>query len=96
MKWIVLVFLFFIILSVIALRYRRQINFLILLWKQFQTLRSPKTTVNREIADNRRDSDTMLARCARCGNWVTQTEILKLGGATFCSTACLEKNVQNR
>ena len=96
MKWIFLLILLFVLAGIVALRYRRQINFLILLWKQFKNLKSAQAPGEKKIENNRRDDDLALARCARCGNWVTPDQMLKIGGSTYCSTACLEKNVRNQ
>lgn len=95
MKWILLLIVLIFLAGIIALRYRRQINFLILLWKQLKTLNSKSNIKEKKIETNRSETDKPLERCVRCGNWVVQSNIMRLGGANYCSITCLEKNVRN-
>jgi len=36
-----------------------------------------------------------LVRCAACGTWAAVSRAINLGGATFCSHACLERSADS-
>ncbi len=38
----------------------------------------------------------MLVRCASCGTWIPAGRAVRLRGATYCSTECLEGTTQQR
>jgi hypothetical protein len=37
-----------------------------------------------------------LIRCAACGTWAAASRAVNLGGATYCSHACLERSADSR
>ncbi|HEV7891591.1 MAG TPA: PP0621 family protein [Pyrinomonadaceae bacterium] len=51
----------------------------------------------REPAPRRRAAATTdkLVRCAACGTWATSSRAVNLGGATYCSHACLERSADS-
>lgn len=36
-----------------------------------------------------------LVRCAACGTWAAESRAVSLGGATYCSHACLERSADS-
>ncbi len=50
----------------------------------------------KQIERREESKDVPLVRCAKCGTWISQDKILKLGSSNYCSTACLEKIGVNR
>jgi len=36
-----------------------------------------------------------LVRCASCGTWAAESRAVSLGGATYCSHACLERSADS-
>jgi hypothetical protein len=36
-----------------------------------------------------------LVRCAACGTWAAESRAVNLGGATYCSHACLERSADS-
>jgi hypothetical protein len=50
-----------------------------------------RSDLPREPATRRSVSDEKLARCAACGTWLPASRAVNLGGATYCSHACLER-----
>jgi ribosomal protein L32 len=91
MKWIILLFLMFLLVAIISTRFRRQIKTLIEIWQSLKANHTRKDQKrNNEIND--RSADVPLVRCAKCGNWIAQTNALNLNNRTFyCSANCLEK-----
>lgn len=51
----------------------------------------------REPAPRRSAAATAdkLVRCAACGTWATSSRAVNLGGATYCSHACLERSADS-
>lgn len=50
----------------------------------------------REPAPRRRAAAAdKLVRCAACGTWAAESRAVNLGGATYCSHACLERSADS-
>jgi hypothetical protein len=47
--------------------------------------------IPRKAQTPKRTSAEKLARCASCGTWMPSSRAVKLGGATYCSHACMER-----
>ena len=91
MKWIVLLFLLFFLLAIFTKRYRSQIKTAIEIWQSLKVNHHHKNQNQRnEMSDN--SKNVPLVKCAKCGNWISQTSALNLNQRTFyCSSNCLEK-----
>ncbi len=95
MKWLILLALVFALLGLIALRYRRQIQTALYLWRMFKQMRQVGKTEEKQIGKKERAEDVELVRCAKCGNWISREDALKLRSKTFfCSARCMEKAVE--
>lgn len=94
MKWLILLILFLVLLAIIAVRYRRQINVGIEIFKMFRQLKNQTKSGKKKLDKKAEDKAVPLVRCARCGTWTPQTSALNLRSKTFyCSTNCMEKAV---
>jgi hypothetical protein len=91
-KWLIIFALIFLLISMIALRYRRQIQTALHIWKMFRQFKKAAKPPEKKIENRKADQDEQLVRCAKCGKWVSQTNALDLRSKTFyCSTECMEK-----
>jgi hypothetical protein len=86
-----------ILLALTAIRYRKQIAGVIRIWRSLKAARDqirerqPQSQPEAPIAAG------PLVNCAKCGTWVPeQNAIILRGGASYCSTACLETPVAAR
>lgn len=95
MKWLIILGLLFILGTFIYLRYRRQIQTGIYVWKMFRKMRQASKPIEKQI-DKRDDlGQAALVKCAKCGTWVPQQNALNLRSKTFyCSTNCMERAVK--
>lgn len=91
-KLLVILFILIVLLSLIALRYRRQIQTGIGLWRMFRQVRKaskPPAGANPKRSIEKSES---LVSCARCGKWILPSDAVNLRSKTFyCSTNCMEK-----
>ncbi len=95
MKLLIVFVLFVVVLALIAVRYRKQIQTAIYVWRMFRKMRQMNKPQERQIEKNERNSDIPLVRCVGCGNWVEQSNVLKMGNKiSYCSAACIEKSVK--
>jgi len=95
MKLLIIFVLFLVVLALIAVRYRKQIQTGIYVWRMFRKMRQMNKPQERQIEKNERNSDIPLVRCVGCGNWVEQSNVLKMGNKiSYCSAACIEKSVK--
>jgi hypothetical protein len=95
MKWLIILFLLFVLAAVIAVRYRRQIQTAIYMYRMFRKMRQVSKGTEKQIETKQTPQNIALVRCVGCGNWVAETEVLKMGNKiSYCSTACIEKNVK--
>ncbi len=89
MKWIILLFLFFFLVVIFVVRFRKQINGAVLLWKSLQ--KPPEKQINNK--ENLRE--VPLVKCRDCGTWIPQTTALNSdSNSFFCSQNCLKKAVK--
>jgi hypothetical protein len=74
------------------LRYRRQIQTALQLWKMFRQFKKAAAPPEKKIEKRGVDKNAPLVRCARCGKWIAQSEALNLRSKTsYCSAVCMEK-----
>ncbi len=89
MKWIIILFLLFLLVVIFAVRFRKQINGGIILWK---TLQKPP---EKQIEKRENSREVPLVKCRDCGTWIPQTTALNFNSKIFfCSQNCLEKAVK--
>ena len=81
-----------VLLILTAVRYRRHIAGAIQIWRSLQTVRK-QMNQGKSGADRQESIPAgKLVNCARCGTWVPENRAINLrGGASYCSSACLEK-----
>ncbi len=87
MKWLVLLFLLFLLVVFITARYRKQINAAIFLWKSLQ---KPSEKKAEKQFENRESlKETPLVKCAECGVWIPQDNASNIKSEVFfCSQKC--------
>lgn len=92
MKWLIILVLFLILMAIIAIRFRRQINMGIQIFQMFRQMRTPNKPQEKKLDKNNVNKSVPLVRCAKCGTWTPQSTALNLRSKTFyCSTNCMEK-----
>lgn len=95
MKLLIILALFLLVLGLIAFRYRKQIQTAIYMWRMFKKMRQMNRTPEKRIETKANRADAQLVRCASCGNWTPETNVLKLGAkSVYCSANCMEKAVR--
>jgi len=91
MKWLILFGLLIVLAVIIAIRYRRQIQMGIYVWRMFRKMRQAGKTVEKQVETKQSAKDVPLIRCAKCGTWISQNKALSFrSGIYYCSTSCLE------
>lgn len=94
MKWLIILSLIFVVWMFVAVRYRRQIQTAIYVWKMFKKMRRASKPAEREIEKKENSVEVSLVKCAKCGAWTPQTNALNLRSKTFyCSANCMENAV---
>lgn len=92
MKWLILLALVLILAMFVAVRYRRQIQTALQLWKMFRQFKKAAAPPEKKIESRGVDKNAPLVRCAKCGKWIAQSEALNLRSKTsYCSAVCMEK-----
>ena len=95
MKWLILLLLFLALTAIIVVRYRRQIQTGLYVWRMFRKIRQPGKTENKQFETKKSASDGQLVRCAKCGTWIPKNKALNLRSKNFyCSTNCIETAVK--
>lgn len=95
MKFLIILGLLLALLAVIAVRYRRQIQMAIYMWRMFRKMRQVSKAGEKQIENKEPAPNAPLVRCAGCGMWISENKILKLGAKSFyCSADCMEKAVK--
>lgn len=94
-KFLVITFLILVLLGLVLLRFRKQIQTALYVLKMFRQMRN----LNQQRTENvieKKETQTggPLVRCARCGTWIPKTSAMNLGAQTFyCSANCIESAV---
>ncbi len=95
MKWVIILILFAGLTTIMALRYRRQLQTALYVWRMLKKMRRMNDTKEKQIEKKETTGDVQLIRCAKCGTWIPQKNALKLRSKTFfCSANCMEKAVE--
>lgn len=95
-KFLVITFLILVLLGLVLLRFRKQIQTALYVLKMFRQMRQKMNEPRAEktIEKTEKPGGGQLVRCARCGTWIPETSAMKLGGKTFyCSANCIESSV---
>ena len=91
MKWLIILSLLFVVITLIASRYRKQIQMAMYVFRMFRKMRQMNGTEEKQIETKENLNDTALVNCAKCGTWIPQNKALKLrSGVFYCSADCLE------
>lgn len=97
MKWIIILGLLAVLAMFIAVRFRRQIQMGLYVFKMFRQMRqmSKPEQPEKQLKKTAGEADVQLVRCAKCGSWIPQNTALKLSKNTFyCSSKCMESAVR--
>lgn len=98
MKWLIILGLLALVAVFVAVRFRRQIQTALYLFKMFRKMRemsAPRAETGKKIEPNRAETDVELVRCTKCAAWIPRNTALKLSKNTFyCSSKCLESAVR--
>lgn len=96
MKWLIILFLLFVLFAFIAARYRRQIQMGIYVFKMFRKMRQMNKPAEKQIDKPAISNDVQLIRCAKCGTWIPQSNALNLRNSKtfYCSANCMERAVK--
>ena len=93
-KILVILFLLTVLFGLIALRYRKQIQMGLYVFRMFRKMRQ-MSRAPEEKQIEKTESDGQLVKCARCGTWIPQNKALNLRSKTFyCSANCMESAVK--
>ncbi|HEY8562684.1 MAG TPA: hypothetical protein VIL74_20060 [Pyrinomonadaceae bacterium] len=98
MKWLVILGLLAVAAMFVAVRFRKQIQTAIYVFKMFRKMRRlgrKPDAPEKQIETQAQAGDVELVRCSKCGSWIPRATALKLSRNTFyCSSKCLETAVK--
>lgn len=95
MKWLILLFLLFLLIVLAVNRYRKQINGAIRFWKMLENNEPEEIANKKRFAKKDSEKDFQLIKCSACGTWIPQNNAMNLNSKIYvCSTDCLEKAVK--
>lgn len=95
MKWLIILGLLAALWIFVAVRYRKQLQTVIYVWKMFRKMRQMSKPAEKQIAKQENLSDVPLVKCTKCGTWLPQKNALNLRSKIFyCSTNCMESAVK--
>ena len=96
MKWLIILGLISLVILLISLRYRRQIQMGLQLLRMFRQMKKMgKPPEEKKIETAKNSKDVALVRCERCGKWIPQDAAMKLRAkSVYCSSTCMEKAVK--
>jgi hypothetical protein len=95
MKWLIILGLLFAVCVLIAVRYRRQIQTAIYVWKMFRKMQQASKPSEKQNSKQENSSDVPLVKCAKCGTWLPQKNAMNLRSKIFyCSANCMESAVR--
>lgn len=95
MKWLIIIGLLLFVFVFVFTRYRRQIQTALQFWQMFRQYRKATKPVEKKAENLPVNNHENLIRCAKCGKWTAESQVLKLGSKTaYCSTACMEKQAR--
>lgn len=97
MNWILWILLTLFILSlisttIVAFRYRRQIQTGWLMWSTFRKMKKQTAPKQKNIEKTGNSQNSPLVRCSKCEKWIPQDDAVKLKSNFYCSHRCLEES----
>ena len=86
-KFLFVLLIIAILLAMIAVRYRKQINSLIATAKFLKEAKdaAQKGQLGRAPAPQRTKTPVQLTNCSRCGVWVPQDKAVQRAGQVYCT-----------
>lgn len=95
MKWLFILFLLAALGVFFAVRYRKQIQVAIYVWKMFRKMRQADKPAEKQIEKSENLGEVPLVKCAKCGTWTSQKNAMNLRSKIFyCSANCMESAVE--
>jgi hypothetical protein len=98
MKWLLILGILIIVVGLVALRFRRQIQMALQVWRMFRNLKSASKAApsgDNPMSEIRKAEDSPLVRCAKCSKWVPENVAINFRKKTFyCSANCIEVSVK--
>lgn len=95
MKWLIILGLLFVLAAFVAIRFRKQIQTAIYVWKMFRKMREAGKPAEKQFEKQDALRDVSLVKCAKCGTWIPQSKALNLRSKIFyCSANCMESAVK--
>ena len=95
MKWLIILGLVFVLWAFVAIRYRRQLQTAIYVWKMFRKMREAGNAPEKQIEKPEKISQETLVKCTKCGIWIPQNKAFNLRSRMFyCSANCMESAVR--
>ncbi len=92
MKFLIVLILLLVVVGLIAFRYRKQIQTALYFWRMYRNMRQMTKPPGEKQID-KPATNAALVRCSGCGDWVEETNVLKMGNKiSYCSAACIEKS----
>ena len=94
-KFLVIAFLVLVLLGLVLLRFRKQIQSVLYVVRMFRQMRNAnQPAAEKTIEQKEKAVSGPLVRCSRCGTWIPKTSAMNLGGKTYyCSANCIESAV---
>lgn len=84
---LVILAILFVLVTLTAIRYRKQLMMLVHVWRMLKNARSGTGADEKKID---KPEDVPLVNCAKCGAWVSSSEAVKIGSNTFlCTEKCM-------
>lgn len=95
MKFLFILLILMLVFGLIALRYRKQIQTALDVWRMFRKMQE-KPKAEKRIEKTANPIDTQLVKCAKCGAWIPLTKAIYFRSKTFyCSKDCMKDLVAN-
>jgi len=93
MKWLILLGLLLLIISLVYWRFRRQIQTAWQLWLMFRQIRQTGKPAEKPVPKKTESlKETPLVRCEKCGKWTSPESALKFRqDKYYCSSGCMER-----
>lgn len=94
-KLLVILFLLMVLAAIIAVRYRKQIQMAIYMFRMVRKMRQMGKTEEKQIETKEVSSNSPLVKCSGCGNWISESQALNMRSKNFyCSADCVQKAVK--
>ena len=96
-KFLVILLILILVFGLIALRYRKQIQSALYVWRMFRQMRKMnKPQAEKKIETAKTEPAQKLVKCAKCGTWTPLTKAIYFRSKTFyCSKDCMKDLTAN-